>query len=189
MLLLESGRDVSPTGRSPLNQEENICLFCRNNSNAGERFTRWKTRLTNMRVQPVTLGEFVGREGSYFLNRKQGEQKIFSFRNPILSLTRGHNVGGKPPPSGYRLHQSNEGLALLEDAHELLLADFAKIETGLEDYIFPLTLDRSVIVTILVDSTPGGMVQAVATSLLTTDGCTTESLINPTGLGTGGSVM
>ena len=28
-LLLESGRDVSPTNRDPLNQEENICRLCR----------------------------------------------------------------------------------------------------------------------------------------------------------------
>ena len=71
-------------------------------SSAEERLIRGKARLTDMRVQPVTLGEFVGREGSYFLNRKQGEQRIFSFEDPILSLTRGHILGEKSQSSGYQ---------------------------------------------------------------------------------------
>ena len=73
------------------------------------------------------LGEFVGREGSYFLNRKQGEQRIASFEDPILSLTRGHTLGEKPPPSGYQSHPSDKGS--LEDAH---LVGFVKIATGLD---------------------------------------------------------
>ena len=44
-LLLESGRDVSPTGRGPLNQEENIHRLCPNHPSAEERLTRWKARL------------------------------------------------------------------------------------------------------------------------------------------------
>ena len=117
-----------------------------------------------MRVQPVTLGEFVGHEGSYFLNRKQGEQRIFSFVDPILSLTRGHILGEKPTPSGYQPHPSGEGSP--KDTQELHLVDFAKILTGLEGYVFPPTLNWSTIATLLVDSTPGGMVGAVVTCIL-----------------------
>ena len=40
----------------------------RNHPSAEERLIRRKVRLTNMRVQSVTLGEFIGREGPYFLN-------------------------------------------------------------------------------------------------------------------------
>ena len=57
---------------------------------------------------------------------------------------------------------------LVEDAQELHLADFAKIATGLEGYTSPPTLSRSVIATLLVDFTPGGMMRAVVTCLLAT---------------------
>ena len=158
-LLLESGRDVSPTGRGPLNQEDDIRRLC---PKAEERLIRWKARLTDMRVQPVTLGEFIGRESSYFLNRKQGEQRIFLFEDPILPLTRGHI----PLSSGYQPHPSD--VSSLDDTQELYLTDFAKIATGLEGYIFPPTLNRSAIATLFVDSTPDGMMRAVVTCLLAT---------------------
>ena len=117
-----------------------------------------------MRVQPVTLGKFIGREGSYFLDRKQGEQRIFSFEVPILSLTRGHILGETPPPSGYQPHPFDA--SSLEDAQELYLTDFPKFATGLKGYVFPPTINRSAIATLLVDSTPGGMMRAVVTCLL-----------------------
>ena len=129
-----------------------------------KRRIRWKDRLTIMMVQPVTLGEFIGREGLYFLNRKQGKQRVFSFKDLVLSLTRGHILGEKPPPNGYQSHPFDE--RSLEDAQELPLANFAKITTGLEGYGFPPTLNRSAIATLLVDSTPGGMMRAVVSCLL-----------------------
>ena len=141
-----------------------ICV--RNHPRTEERLIRWKARLTDMRVQPVTLGEFIGRESSCFLSRKKGEQRIFSFEDPTLSLTRGHLLGEKPPSSGYQPHPSDVGL--LDDAQELYLVDFAKIATRLEGYIFPPTLSRSAIATLLVDSTPGGIMRAVLTCRLAT---------------------
>ena len=117
-----------------------------------------------MRVQSVTLGEFIGRGGSYFLNRKKVGQRVFSFL--IVSLARGHILGEKPTPSGYQPHPSD--VASLEDAQELRLTDFAKIATGFEDYIFPPTLNRSAIATLFVDSTPGWMMRSVVTCLLAT---------------------
>ena len=140
----------------------------RNHLSAKGRLIKSKPKLTNMRVQPVMLGEFVGREGSYFLSRKQGEQRIFPFEDPILSLTQGHILEEKPPRSGYQFHLPDEGS--LEDTQELLLADFAKIATGLEAHVFPPTLNR------------------VVNCLLATDGCTIESSHNPTGPGTEGLV-
>ena len=85
----------------PSTKKKTFIACIRNRPNAEERLTRWKARLTDMKAQPTTLGEFIGREGSYFLNRKKGEQKIFSFEGPILSLTRSHIPGEKPPPSSY----------------------------------------------------------------------------------------
>ena len=83
-----------------------------------------------------------------------------------MSLTRDHILGEKPPPSGYQPHPSD--VDSLEDAQELHLTGFAKIATGFEDYIFPPTLNRSAIATLLVDSTPGGMMRTVITCLLAT---------------------
>ena len=120
-----------------------------------------------MGTQPVPLGEFIGRKGSYFLSRKKGELVIFSFEKPILSLTRGHVLGEKPPSSGYLTHASD--VSSLEDAQELHLTDFAKIATGFEGYIVPPTLRQSVFANVLVDSTLGGMTRAVVTCLLATE--------------------
>ena len=150
----------------PSTKRKTFVAYVRNHPNAEERLTRWRTRLTDTRAQPVTLGEFIGRAGSYFLSRKKGEQRIFSFEDPIVSLTRGHILGEKPPPSGYKPHPSD--VTSLEDAQELHLTDFAKIATGFEDYIFPPTLNRSAIATLLVDSTTGGMMRAIVTCLLVT---------------------
>ena len=62
-------------------------------------------------------------------------------------------------------HRANTSL---EDAQELHVADFTKIATGFEGYIFPPTLNRGAIATLLVDSTPGGMMRAVVTCPLAT---------------------
>ena len=53
----------------PSTKRKTFFACIRNHPSAEQRLTRWKTRLTDMRVQPVTLGEFIGRGGSYFLSR------------------------------------------------------------------------------------------------------------------------
>ena len=164
---------VSSTKRRPFV----VCV--RIHPSTEEHLIRWKARVTSMSVHPVTLGEFVDHKGSYCLNREQGEQ-IFSFEDPILWLIRGHILGEKPAPSRdinlfvqrlhlvvdprphprrktsaerrYQPHPSHE--SSLEDVQELHLADFTRITTGLEGCVFPLTLNRSAIATVLVDSTP-----------------------------------
>ena len=138
----------------PSTKKRRFVACVRNHSSGEKGIIIWKVRLTNTRVQPVTLGEFIGRKGSYFLNRKQGEQNIISSEDPILSLTRAHILGENPPPGGYQPHPSDE--SSLEDAQEPYLADFAKMARGLEDYVFPPTLNRSTIATLLVNSTPAG---------------------------------
>ena len=150
----------------PSTKRKTFVACVRNHPDAEERLTRWKVRLTNMRVQPVPLGEFIGRGGSHFLSRNKGEQGIFSFEDPILSLTRGDILGENPPSSGYQPHPSDA--SSLEDAQQLHLTDFVKITTGFEDYIFPPKLNWSAITILLVDSTPCGMMRAVVTCLLAT---------------------
>ena len=99
--------------RVPSTKRRTFVACVRNHPSAEEHLIRWKARLTNIRVQLVTLSELIGREGSYFLSRKQGEQRIFSFEDPILSLARGHIPGEKLPSSGYQPHPSDE--SSLED--------------------------------------------------------------------------
>ena len=53
-LLLEICRDASPTGQSPLNQEENIRRLYLKPSNEEERLTSGRDRPTDMRAQPVS---------------------------------------------------------------------------------------------------------------------------------------
>ena len=132
-----------------------------------------------MSVEHVTLGEFISREGSYFMNRKRGEQRGFTFEDSILPLTRRHIIRDKASLSGYYPHPS--AVSSLEDAQELHLAKFAKIATGLEGYISPPILNRSVIATFLVDD-------ASCSDLSPCHGCATESPHHSTGLETGGIV-
>ena len=161
----------------PSTKRKTFVACVRNHPNAEERLTKWKVRLTGMRGRPVTLGEFIGREGSYFLSRKKGEQKIFSFKDAIMSLTRGHILGEKPPPSGYQPHPSD--VDSIEDTQELHLTDSGKIATGFEDYTFPPTLNWSAIATLLVYSTPGGMIRAVITCLHATGSLPKIPIIPP----------
>ena len=53
-LLLGSGRNVSPTGRGPINQEENTRRLCPNHPSAEERLTRLREKLADMRAQPIS---------------------------------------------------------------------------------------------------------------------------------------
>ena len=137
----------------PSTKRRTFVACVRNHPSAEERLIRWKDKKTNMRVQPVMLGESVGREGSNFLNMGQGEPRIVSFEDPILSLTRGHILGKN-------YHRADINLIRPMNIHSRIprnvhLADFIKIATGLEGYVFPPTLNRSAIATLLVDSTPG----------------------------------
>ena len=109
----------------PSTKSRTFVACVRNHPSAEEGLIRWKARLTDMTVQPVTLDEFIGGEGSYFLNRKKDEQRIPSFEDSTFSLTRGQILGEKPTSSGYQPHSSD--VSSLEDAQDLHLADFAKI--------------------------------------------------------------
>ena len=57
----------------PSTKRKTFVACVRNHPNAEECLARWKAKLTDMRVRPVTLGGFIDREGSYFLSRKKGE--------------------------------------------------------------------------------------------------------------------
>ena len=137
------------------------------------------------RIQLITLGEFIGREGSYSLNRKQGEQRIFLFEDPISSLTRGHILGEKQPSSGYQPHPSD--VSPLEDAH-VSPREFRQDPDWFGRLHLPThTLSER-------HCHPPrrlhpGRDDANCSNLSSCHGCTTESSHNSTGLGTVGIVM
>ena len=53
-LLLESGRDVSPTSRVPSTKRKTFVACVGNHPSAEERLTRWRARLTDIRAQSVS---------------------------------------------------------------------------------------------------------------------------------------
>ena len=99
------------------------------------------------------LEEFVDREGSSLLSKKQGKQRIVSFERPIL-LIQSHILEENHYRSIYKTHPCDK--ASLEDAKSLDGADLAKLTTGIEGYSYQSTLNQSANATILVNTTPQG---------------------------------
>ena len=97
---------------------------------------RWKTKLEGPEEKQRNLGEYLGREGVYFLHRGQGGQAIFSFNN---SISRGY-ISGQKPAGLYKLHPADEGT--FGEAQELGLSDLVKIATGEEYFLLPATVSR-----------------------------------------------
>ena len=73
------------------------------------------------------LGDFIHREGSYFLSRRPGKQAIFSFTESICERKRTRSRE-ENPSGGYQLHPPDEGVL---EAQELHLADIARIAAGI----------------------------------------------------------
>ena len=57
----------------PSTKKRTFVTCVRNHPSVEERHMRWKARRTDMRVQPITLGEFIGSEGLCFLSMKLGD--------------------------------------------------------------------------------------------------------------------
>ena len=56
----------------PSTKRRTFVACVRNHPSAEERLIRWRARLTNMRVQPVTLGEFIWLQRLIFLEQEAG---------------------------------------------------------------------------------------------------------------------
>ncbi|CAN0580063.1 unnamed protein product, partial [Laminaria digitata] len=85
----------------------------------------------------TSLGCILGRNGTCFLKRGTGERAVFSFEDHMLSTTRAHANGEKPPVGTYQPHATDSGG--IEDAEELTFEDFAKVVSGQEGYTIPPT--------------------------------------------------
>ena len=57
----------------------------------------------------TSLGGFRSRTRTYFLKRGMGERGIFSFDDPIMSISRAHAMGEIPLRGKYRLHPLDTG--------------------------------------------------------------------------------
>lgn len=88
---------------------------------------------------------------------------MFSFNEPIVSLSRRH-IRGENKPNLHKPHPVDEGT--LEVAQEPDLSEFTEIATGVERFSLPVTVSREAAASILVDSTPTYMMKAVLVNLL-----------------------
>ena len=50
---------------------------------ASEKLPQWKIKLDSLSQQKLPLGDFIERDGVYFLSRARGDQGIFSFKGSI----------------------------------------------------------------------------------------------------------
>ena len=75
----------------------------------GERLREQRRDLEKRDSRRTSLGGFLSRRGTYFLKRGMGEREIFSFDDPIISITRAHAMGEKPLRGKYRLHPLDTG--------------------------------------------------------------------------------
>lgn len=114
---------------------------------ASRKLLSWKAFVQKTRVFDAALGNFLDGRGTYYLDRKVGERCIFSFEDPVLAISRAHIMGIKPLAGGYQRHKADAGD--LEQAGELSLRDFKKIQTEDEDYLIPPTVSRGAAADIL----------------------------------------
>ena len=156
----------------PCNRKMTYITCARRTPRSKEKLLRRITTLEWQEKKQRSLGEYLGREGVYFLHRAQGEQAIFSFNNPIVSLSRGPTSGEKPAGL-YNPHPADEGT--FDEAQELDLLDFVKIATRKEGFLLPATVSRAA-ASILADSTPTKMMKAVLVSLLDAEMFTNQRL-------------
>ena len=126
---------------------------------AKEKLVAWIRGVERVAGPTTSLGGFLGRSGTYFLKRRAGERAVFSFEDHILSTTRAHILGQKPPVGTYQPHATDSGG--IEAAEELALEDFAQVVTGQEGYTIPPTVSRRAAATVIANFTIPSMVMEV----------------------------
>ena len=99
----------------------------------------------------TSLGAILGRSGAYFLKRGAGERAVVSFEDHVLSITRAHVMGQKPPVRTYQPHVTDSGG--IEAAEEQTFEDFAQVVTGQEGYTIPPTVSRRAAATVITNFT------------------------------------
>lgn len=124
---------------------------------ARQRLSAWKRAVERPVKSVPSLGAFLGRTGTYFLARKQGERRIFSFDEPALSISRAHIMGTKPRLQDYHAHRTDHGP--FSQATELSFEDFKKLLTTNRDYGIPLTVSRGVAADVLANYSPPSMMR------------------------------
>ena len=70
---------------------------------------KWRRDIERSDQRRTSLGGFLSRKGTYFLKRGMGERGIFSFDDPIMSISRAHAMGEIPLRGKYRLHPLDTG--------------------------------------------------------------------------------
>lgn len=114
-------------------------------------------------IKKVTLGEFWGKRGVYFIQKKSGEKATFSFESVMVRLQSGHISGGKPHAIHYVPYRPDA--RPLEQAQEFPLEDLIKVATREDGYRIPPKVEiRTSAANLLPESTPIIMMRAVLTN-------------------------
>ena len=139
---------------------------------AKEKLEAWRRGVERVDGPTTSLGGILGRNGTYFLKRGTGERAVFSFEDHMLSTTRAHVMGEKPPVGTYQPHATDSGG--IEDAEELTFEDFAKVVSGQEGYTIPPTVSRGAAATVITNFTIPPMVREALGGLAIQDLLTTR---------------
>ena len=103
-----------------------------------------KVRL-RVRISRGILGE----EGNLLPQARRGREGVFSFDDPIISISRTHTMGKKPPEGTYRPRPLGAGD--IDQADGLTFAEHQKIGTGRADPWFLPTISRGAAAAISAD--------------------------------------
>lgn len=149
-----------PTGRQ---RRFIAAVRTRGDSTVEDKLVRWKRRVEGRLQVACSLGEFLGREGVFFLRRGPEEKGIFSFDEIIPALTHKHIMGRKPQEADYKPHEMDAGP--VEVVQELDWEDFIKLTTAQETFCVPRTLRRTDAARLLEDFTLPPMLQEIFLTL------------------------
>ncbi|CAB1113987.1 unnamed protein product [Ectocarpus sp. CCAP 1310/34] len=131
--------------------------------NLGSKLQRWKQNVERSAPSIPTVGEYLGRAGSFFLKRGALHKEIFSFAEPTVTITKDHIMARKPPVEEYQAHLKDCGT--LEEAQELSWTDCVKLTTTREDLVVPNTLRRRDVARVLDEWTLPPMLREVLSLL------------------------
>lgn len=136
-----------------------VAVKARGDSSIASKLGRWKQRADHLPPRNPSVGHLLGKTGSFFLRRKEGESGVFSFDGQTIAITQTHIMGRKPQAGAYERHPNDAGP--LDDAQELSLEDFAKLTTTLDSFPTPRSLRRSDVAKILEEFTLPPMLREV----------------------------
>lgn len=103
-----------------------------------KKLLAWKSFVERTHKGELSLGQFLNRTGTYFLDRRREGKHIFSFDEPCISILKSHIMGVKPTLDEYVPHESDS--SNITQSGELSMEEFKKIQTSREANTIPCTI-------------------------------------------------